>query len=106
LAFPYPLSRVEPIFRTFFPGKIPRKISRKIFPQKYWEKIEFSAEKVLKIVNQRNSAESDFPRKKMYEKSAQPSTMDREMPITGAPVGTYGVFIQSDTLMKIVSNDI
>jgi hypothetical protein len=33
-----------PIFRTFFPGKIPRKI----FPQKCWDKIEFSAEKVLK----------------------------------------------------------
>jgi hypothetical protein len=44
------------------------------FPQKCWEKIEFSAEKVLKIVFPRNSAEfsaeSDFPRKKMYEKLA------------------------------------
>jgi hypothetical protein len=37
-----------PIFRTFFPGKIPPKISRKIFPRKCWEKVEFSAEKVLK----------------------------------------------------------
>jgi hypothetical protein len=37
-----------PIFRTFFPGKIPWKISRKILPQKCWEKIEFSMEKVLK----------------------------------------------------------
>jgi hypothetical protein len=29
--------KLGPIFRTFFPGKI--------FPQKCWEKIEFSAEK-------------------------------------------------------------
>jgi hypothetical protein len=28
-----------PIFRTFFPGKIPRKIPRKIFPQKMLGKI-------------------------------------------------------------------
>jgi hypothetical protein len=27
-----------PIFCTFFPGKIPRKILRKIFPKKYWGK--------------------------------------------------------------------
>jgi hypothetical protein len=37
-----------PIFRTFFPGKISGKIPRKIFPQKCWEKMEFSAEKVSK----------------------------------------------------------
>jgi hypothetical protein len=41
-----------PIFRTFFPGKISGKISgkipRKIFPQNCWEKMEFSAGKVLK----------------------------------------------------------
>jgi hypothetical protein len=37
-----------PIFRSFFPGKISGKIPRKIFPQKCWEKTEFSAEKLLK----------------------------------------------------------
>jgi hypothetical protein len=48
-----------PIFRTFFPGKIPRKS-------------EFSAEKVLKnrfpkkLRNfDKNSVENHFPRKKM-----------------------------------------
>jgi hypothetical protein len=41
-------THLGPIFRTFFPGKIPRKISRKIFTPKCWERIEFSAEKVLK----------------------------------------------------------
>jgi hypothetical protein len=39
-------------FVHFIPGKIPGKISgkipRKIFPKKCWEKMEFSAEKVLK----------------------------------------------------------
>jgi hypothetical protein len=37
-----------PIFHAFFSGKIPPKISWKIFPQKCWEKIDFSAKKVLK----------------------------------------------------------
>jgi hypothetical protein len=35
-------------FVHFFPGKISGKISGKIFPQKCWEKMEFSTEKVLK----------------------------------------------------------
>jgi hypothetical protein len=41
----------EPIFRTFFLGKIPRKIPRKIPPppkKKCWENWIFSAEKVSK----------------------------------------------------------
>jgi hypothetical protein len=31
--------QLGPIFRTFFPGKIPQKIPRKIFPQKMLGKI-------------------------------------------------------------------
>jgi hypothetical protein len=46
------LAKIGPIwgqfFVHFFPGKISGKIPRKIFPQKCWEKMEFSAEKVLK----------------------------------------------------------
>jgi hypothetical protein len=64
------------IFCTFFPGKIPRKI----FPQKCWEKLQFSAEKVLKnhffsTNSTEFSAENHFPREKMYEKSAPGHTV-------------------------------
>jgi hypothetical protein len=34
-----------PIFRTFFPGKIPRKIPRKIFPKNVGKKFNFLREK-------------------------------------------------------------
>jgi hypothetical protein len=54
-------------FSYIFPGNILGKIPRKFFPQKCWEKIEFSAEKVLK---NRFSKKIDFPRKNMSEKSA------------------------------------
>jgi hypothetical protein len=50
-----------PIFRTFFPGKIPRKI----YPQKCWEKME----KVLKKCFSKKF-HGIFRGKKMYEKSA------------------------------------
>jgi hypothetical protein len=66
-----------PIFRTFFPekGKISGKIPRKIFPLKnVGKKWNFPQKKFQKIVFPRNSTEfsteSDFPWKKMYEKSA------------------------------------
>jgi hypothetical protein len=52
-----------PIFHTFW-GKFRGKFS----PKKCWDKMEFSAEKVLKNRFPRNSAE--FSAKKMYEKSA------------------------------------
>jgi hypothetical protein len=58
-------------FVHFYPGKIPRKI----FPQKMLEKMEFSAEKVLKN-HVEFSMESDFLRKKMYEKSAPEESME------------------------------
>jgi hypothetical protein len=37
------------IFRTFFSGENFGENSAEIFPQKCWEKMEFSAEKVFKI---------------------------------------------------------
>jgi hypothetical protein len=66
-------THLGPIFRTLFPGEILGNIPRKIFPQKMLGKMEFSAEKVLK--NRLFSAESDFPRKKMFEKSAPGVTL-------------------------------
>jgi hypothetical protein len=49
---------LSPIFRTFFPGKIPRKILQKIFPPKCWEQNWiFRGKKFWKIIFPRNSAE-------------------------------------------------
>jgi hypothetical protein len=68
--------RPGPILRTFFPGKILGKIPRKIFPKKCWEKIEFSAEKVLKKLFFSKKFRGIFRGKgfsaeKMYEKLAR-----------------------------------
>jgi hypothetical protein len=65
-------------FVHFFPGKISGKISGKIllkiFPQKCWEKMEFSAKSFEKLFFQeilRNFPQKiTFRGKKMYEKSA------------------------------------
>jgi hypothetical protein len=59
-----------PIFVHFFLRKISGKIPRKIFTQNVGKKWNFPRKKFWKIVFPRNSAESDFPWKKMYEKSA------------------------------------
>jgi hypothetical protein len=70
------MDTLGPIFRTFFSGENFGENSTENFPPKNVgkKKWNFPRKKFRKIIFPRNStefsAESDFPRKKMYKKSA------------------------------------